>query len=128
MTGFLVFLQSVPPQGGFSVDDFRTMLMTLITAGILALLALNWRLRDNVRELMTTVGTSDKKGSLAHRMDDHEGRIDKIEVRNLGIDIVMKQFVRDMKNMPSGGGQRASDKALYEAVEIAFSDTPVTGK
>ena len=99
------------------------ILQGLIGAGVIALIGLVLSLRDIVRKLVLQVGSSTEKGTLIHRVDDLESRTGKIETRNMGIDIVMKQFVRDMKNMPAGGGQRASDQALYEAVELAFNET-----
>jgi hypothetical protein len=98
------------------------ILQTLIGIGVVALLGLNWSLRDSVRDLLAKVGSSTEKGTLINRVDNLETRTTTIEHRNMGIDIVMKQFVRDMKNMPQGGGQRASDQALYEAVELAFGE------
>ena len=120
----LVMAQS---QSGFSAEDVRTVLLTLTTAGILGLLGLVWRMRDNVRDLVNQVGTSDKKGTMLHRLDGLESRVDQVEDRNRGIDLVMRQYVRDMRNIAHGGGQRASDRALQDAVESAFSD-PATNE
>lgn len=124
MSAFLAYLQQAPLHGpGFTWDDFRTMLMTLITGGVVALLALTWKLRDSVRDLVNTVGSSDKKGTVIQRLDGLEGRVDKIDDRNLSIDLVMRQYVKDMRNLgKDGGGQRASDRTLQDAVVIAFGD------
>lgn len=110
-------------QGGFSADDLRTALLTLTTTGVASLLLLNWKLRDAVRDLATTVGASDKKGSLVHRVDEHDDLLEKIIQRNMGIDLVMRQYIRDMRHLPGGGGQRAADRSLHDAVELAFGFT-----
>ena len=119
-----LYLQTLPPIPVPNGISAGVILQTLIGLGVVALLGLNWSLRDSVRDLLGKVGESDKKGTLMHRVDHLESRTDKIEDRNLSIDIVMRQYVRDMKNIPAGGGQRASDRALQDAVETAFADDP----
>lgn len=106
-----------------SVVSAGMILQGLIGTGVLALIGLNWKLRDSVRDLVAKVGSSEEKGTLLHRVDGLEFRTERIEDRNKSIDIVMKQYVRDMRNMGRGGGRRASDEALQEAVELAF-DSP----
>jgi len=124
----LIFLFSLAQRAdaaGFSGDDLRTTLLTLTTTGIIALLGLNWKLRDAVRDLRIIVGASEKKGSLVHRVDEHDDLLESIIRRNLGIDLVMRQYIRDMRRAPhGGGGQRAADTALHDAVELAFGFQP----
>lgn len=121
MTMGMMFVQS---NSGINAEDFRTVMTTLTAAGVIGLLGLVWRMRDNVRDLVNEVGTSDKKGSLVHRVDGLETRVGSVENRNRSIDLVMRQYVRDMRKIGDGGGQRASDKTLQEAVEIAFAEDP----
>lgn len=128
MIALLLYAETAISQSGFSWDDFRTMLMTLMTAGIITLLALVWRMRDNVRDLVRKMGDSETKDTVIHRLDTAESDIVAIKERNMGIDLVMRQYVRDMRNIGVGGGQRASDKTLQDAVELAFTDRiPDTG-
>jgi hypothetical protein len=103
-------------------DAIRTVITALTAAGVIGTIKLLVSMRDTMRDLKNEVGSSADKGSLIARVDHLEGEVDGIRDRNRGIDLVMKQYVRDMRKLDNGGGQRASDRALQEAVELAFTE------
>jgi hypothetical protein len=76
-----------------------------------------------VRDIMRTVGSSNHRGTLVHRVDALEASMKSVETRDARIDLAMKQYVRDMKNIGSGGGQRAGDRALQDLIENASPDS-----
>src|SRR5687768_7237533 len=90
----IAFLQS--PQAQSLWEAIQTIAPTLTATGVIALLALNWRLRDNVRDLIREV--HDKNGLRASR-DEHERRIEVLETWKIREDTMTEIEKESMKDV-----------------------------
>src|SRR5688572_3836381 len=88
---------------GWGVDRILT---SVSTALLVALLGLNWWLRDSVRDLIKDI--HDRNG-LRQRTDDHEERLKKLEYRVIGEEAIT-QHEKEMMQESGLHAKRLRDK------------------
>lgn len=106
MNVFLFLWQSTPPGIEVSAEVWeiiKGVMLALSTMAVTGLLALAWKMRDAVRDLMKEIGMDGRNG-LKARASDHEHRIKELEKWRIGEEAVTeieRELMQDTGRRPS---------------------------
>jgi hypothetical protein len=104
-------------------DAIRTVVTSLTAIGVVGIIRLQISMRDDVRDTKREIGNEHDGTGLLGRVNRIDTRVGKIEIRNLRLDAIYADYVRDLENHDgperrhSGKKLRASLRATIEGLE-----------
>lgn len=111
----IAWLQQITPTVHFGWDDFRTALLTVIAAGVSFQVRITWTMRDKVRDMSLQWPTLNRK------MNAIDHRVQRIEMRNMKLDAIYRDYVSDVQQHP-GEERRRSGQRLRHSLRSSLED------
>lgn len=93
----------------------KGVMLTLSTSGILALLKMNWSMRDKVRDL------SNEWPHLKDQVNRIDNRVKRIENRNTRLDAVYSDYITDL-DRHNGPERRQSAQRLRHSLRATLEE------
>jgi hypothetical protein len=121
MTAFLFYLQQQPEGVVLNWDAIRTVVTTLTAFGVVGIIRLQISMRDDVRETKHELGNEKDGTGLLGRMNKLDGRVKRIENRNIRLDAVYADYVRDVASH-EGPERRASGQRIKQSLRATLED------
>jgi hypothetical protein len=125
MGAFLFYLQHAPDGVVLNWDAIRTVVTTLTAVGVVGIIKLQISMRDDVRDTKREIGNEHDGTGLLGRVNRIDGRVMKIENRNLRLDAIYADYVRDLEQH-DGPERRHSGKKLRASLRATIENELLT--
>lgn len=94
----------------------------LTAAGVVGLIKLMFAMRDDVRDTKREVGNAKDGTGLLGRVEQIDGRVKRIENRNIRLDAIYADYVRDLA-AHDGPERRSSGHRLRASLRATLEDS-----
>ena len=121
MISIFAFAWLLQNNSGVQWDDVRTILSALTVAGMLGLIKLVMSMRDDVRDTKREVGNEKEGTGLLGRMNKLDMRVKHIEERNIRLDAVYADYVRDVQ-AHEGPERRRSGHKIRQSLRASLEE------